>query len=389
MKLMICPPLILSKPSAGVRRVLDVYSRFRRHQVVLCVDSGSLQDSEPAVLAKLSSFREVVKSHSEPGLLLPWSVLRLASLARQADAVVCYDEFPPSVIYSYLVAKLSRKPLIIFYHIIIPATARRFNGSTFSPLSALYRKAILYSSAAICLDNGKEYGIFRSFFPDKPLHLAFNGAECPDTLSVDANGHSFEGLYMGVLQPRKGIMYFPDIWKEVSSRVPGAKLRIAGKSVNHNAETLRRKLVASGLGENVEMPGFVSEEEKRTMLNNAKVFIFPSLDEGLSLALLEALSSGVPAVLWDLPVFERFNEGVLKAHYPDTKDFADKVVSLIKDEAMRRETGKRGRTWVMEHMSWDNAAAREEDIFDRIASDMHLPDSPREEGAPSARGAVQ
>lgn len=389
MKLLICPPLILSKPSAGVRRVLDVYSRFGKHQVVIAVDKASLQDAEPAVLAKLSSFNEIVKSSFASGTLLPGSLLKLAAVARKVDAVVCYDEFPPSVVYSYLVAKLSRKPLIVFYHIIIPATARRFSGGTLSPLSALYRRAIRYSSAAICLDNGKEYSIFRSFFPDKPLHLAFNGAECSDSWSGELDGNAFEGLYMGVLQPRKGIMYFPEIWKGVSSRVPGARLRIVGKSVNHNAELLRQRLDETGLGENVELPGFVTEEEKRMMLNNAKVFIFPSSDEGVSLALLEALSNGVPAVLWDLPVFERFSEGVLKAHYPDTADYAEKVVSLIMDEAMRREIGKRGRTWVMEHMSWESAAAREEDIFDRIASDLHISVTPREENGPNARRAVQ
>ncbi len=352
--------------------MLEVYSRFRRHEVTVCVDTQSLQEADSSIAGKLPSFRSVVGAHYKPGPFLPGSIAKLASMARKMDAVVCYDEFPQSVVYAYLVARLSRKPLIIFYHIIIPATARRFSSSAVSPLSVLYKRAIRYSSAAICLDNGKEDRILRSFFPDKPLYLAFNGAEKTVEWRGEADGNASDGLYLGVLQPRKGIMYFPEIWKHVSAEIPDARLKLIGKSVDNNANMLRSRFEASGIGRNLDVAGFVSEEKKRAALGNSKVFLFPSSDEGISLALLEALSNGIPAVLWELPVFDQFSEGVIKARFADTADYAEKVVRLLRDETLRKELGRKGKEWVEGRMSWERAAEREEEIFDGIASDLNI-----------------
>ncbi|WP_238842094.1 glycosyltransferase family 4 protein [Sulfolobus sp. E11-6] len=55
--------------------------------------------------------------------------------------------------------------------------------------------------------------------------------------------------------------------------------------------------------------GFVPEKKKREILAKSRVFVFPSLYEGFSLVVAEALASYLPVVTWDLPWSKRFERG--------------------------------------------------------------------------------
>lgn len=52
-----------------------------------------------------------------------------------------------------------------------------------------------------------------------------------------------------------------------------------------------------GLAQQIHLAGFVSEIEKRRLLRQSRVFVLPSEREGFSLATLEAMGEGVPAIV--------------------------------------------------------------------------------------------
>ena len=97
-------------------------------------------------------------------------------------------------------------------------------------------------------------------------------------------------LFLGEIGPRKGVF---DMLKgvathkeEMNDRV---EIRIGG---NKNETQLKTFIKDNGLDNIVKFEGFVSGENKLRLLNWADVFILPSHNEGLPIAILEAMSYG-------------------------------------------------------------------------------------------------
>lgn len=86
---------------------------------------------------------------------------------------------------------------------------------------------------------------------------------------------------------RKGIVEFTDAVREICRRDSSVQVKIAGSG----PQSERAEQVAERYP-NVEYLGYISENDKRTLLNEASVYALPSHAEGLPVALLEGMAGG-------------------------------------------------------------------------------------------------
>lgn len=75
----------------------------------------------------------------------------------------------------------------------------------------------------------------------------------------------------------------------------GFRLVLAGSPGNAESEAYLRSLI--GDASNIELKGFVTDEELHSLYNRAKVFALPSLNEGVGLVALEAATHGCNIVI--------------------------------------------------------------------------------------------
>lgn len=101
-------------------------------------------------------------------------------------------------------------------------------------------------------------------------------------------------VFLGRLVDWKVVNLLVEAFAGVARRSPHARLQILGDGPM--AEPLRRQRDRLGLGECVEMPGWVSKSEGMERLRAADVFVLPSLRECGGNALLEAMAVGLPCV---------------------------------------------------------------------------------------------
>ena len=80
-----------------------------------------------------------------------------------------------------------------------------------------------------------------------------------------------------------------DIWS--SKKNPNEVFAVAGNIVSYGDDYKDRNL------KNVELLGFVSDEEVKALMKNCKAFIFPSKFEGFGIPPLEALSVGAKIIV--------------------------------------------------------------------------------------------
>jgi glycosyltransferase involved in cell wall biosynthesis len=93
-------------------------------------------------------------------------------------------------------------------------------------------------------------------------------------------------------------------------------------------------------------------------MSSAKLLLFPSHHESWGLVALEAMAAGLPVVGYDLPSSrEAFGDAMLSVPMFDVEAFADAVVRLLEDDALRDRYRKRGLEVATEH-DWADIASR-------------------------------
>ena len=136
------------------------------------------------------------------------------------------------------------------------------------------------------------------------------------------------------LVPRKNIDVLIAAVEQLANEGAALSLVIAGTGPEE--ERIRR--LAERLPGSVRFLGFIDEARKRSILTDTDVFVQLSTREGLSIATLEALASGVPCVVSNLPgVREPITPGGT-GWYVDNPEDVQSVVA-----ALRRVIGDRDR----------------------------------------------
>jgi len=104
-------------------------------------------------------------------------------------------------------------------------------------------------------------------------------------------------LNVGRHEPQKGQIYLIEAMSEIWSERPDAALLVVGRQGN-STNRLHEAVRGLDLGDSVRFLG--PRQDVAGLMRAADVFVFPSLFEGLGVALLEAMALGVPVVASDI-----------------------------------------------------------------------------------------
>lgn len=173
--------------------------------------------------------------------------------------------------------------------------------------------------------------------------------------------------FVGRLVHAKGVDWLLDIWKIVSRAEPQARLLIVGDGPDR--ATLSARAARLGVGDTVAFVG--RQEDVYRFLTASDVFVLPSRLEGISNALLEAMSQGLPVIAADdqlggnRTVVTQQGGGII-IPLGDTEAFAQSLLSLLRDQRLRIEMGRRARQNVMEGFSIESVARRYVEVYHEL-----------------------
>ncbi|MFB3789568.1 MAG: glycosyltransferase family 4 protein [bacterium] len=117
----------------------------------------------------------------------------------------------------------------------------------------------------------------------------------------------------------------------------------------------------------IRFTGFIREDEKLSFFAMAKLFVFPSLDEGFGLPPLEAMAAGLPTLCSDIEVFrENCQQTALYFDPHSAEDLAGRIALLLNDRSLREHYAAQGRIHAG-RFSWQNASRQVHAFLQRIA----------------------
>lgn len=174
-------------------------------------------------------------------------------------------------------------------------------------------------------------------------------------------------LYTGRLHEAKGIQYLVAAWSLVSARLPDARLWIVGDGPYR--EELFRQIADLGLDGRVVLCGAFDAVDE--FLAAADLFVLPSLEEGMSLSLLEALAAERPVIATDIAanqaLVEHERQGLLVPPQ-DPQALAAAVLRLFSDRALAQTLGQAGRQRVEREFSLSERAGDHLRLFERLVA---------------------
>jgi glycosyltransferase involved in cell wall biosynthesis len=175
-------------------------------------------------------------------------------------------------------------------------------------------------------------------------------------------------LYMGRLATEKNVEALLRAWKLVE--LPGCVLVVVGDG------PMRQQLQASHSSNNVIWWGYEADQAIRlALLQVAEVFMLPSLVEGLSLALLEAMASGTACVATDAGADGEVLEGgagIVISTQGVTTQLRTLLPVLREQPILSKELGRRARERVLERYTLQANIDALEQLYCNLIPNMPL-----------------
>jgi glycosyltransferase involved in cell wall biosynthesis len=232
-------------------------------------------------------------------------------------------------------------------------------------IGRLFENEHIRRAACLRALTAAEAEAFRAHGLTNPIAVVPNGVEIDTANSLSKReGHPSVILFLGRLDPKKGVEELLQAWALVQARAIGAgwKLQVTGWGDAAYVSRLQRLADELSLAASVSFTGPLFGAEKALAFRNAAGFILPSYSEGLPMTVLEAWSRGLPVLMTaECNLAEGFAAGAALPITTEPHAMANSLVAfLAMSDGERRAMGAAGRCLVENRFSWA-----------RVATEMH------------------
>lgn len=165
-----------------------------------------------------------------------------------------------------------------------------------------------------------------------------------------------------ILTAVKALTYIPPKYK--------VKLTVIGSG--YQKKEIKETAIKIGRGDNVRFIDELPRQEVLHLVELSDIFLFPSLREGGSWSLMEAMAIGLPVICLDWAGMAITTDKSCAIRLPVTspeqmpKDMAAAIVRLIENPVLRRQMGEAGRERIKNIFNWESKGFFMERILDKL-----------------------
>ena len=147
-------------------------------------------------------------------------------------------------------------------------------------------------------------------------------------------------LHIGTFEKRKDLLTLVKAFKLFKDNTKSnLKLVLAGsKNFNGNKQIykeIKRYILKNNLISFIIIPGYINKKQAVYYFNNAFTYVFPSIDEGFGIPLIEAMRARIPVLCSDIEIFKEIgNDSVVYFKKRDYDDLFNKLKLIFEDKTI-------------------------------------------------------
>jgi glycogen synthase len=171
-------------------------------------------------------------------------------------------------------------------------------------------------------------------------------------------------LAWGRVRYEKGFHVLARAVAALRPRVPGLECMIVGRGTY--LPELQSQIDIAGVGNLIEVPGYLPDDDLRAVIHRAGCVVIPSLYEPFGVVALEALAGGAPLIVADTGGLAELVGGTGSAllfEPGNADDLANCIERVLTDEDVAAEMVKRGGEILQATYSWDAIATRTMSVY--------------------------
>lgn len=272
------------------------------------------------------------------------------------------------------------------FPIVLRAEGAGFSGDCHWQLDALFGRRIkrrcFQAEACVAPSPAIERELIAAGYPRERIHGIPNGVKPAAKATAAARigirrtltesdprwaapGESPVAVFCGQLLAAKGLQHLLEAWRTIVAKRSDARLWIVGDGPER--PRLERLISDLGLTGRAALTGAI--DQVKDFLLAADLFVLPSLEEGTSLALLEAMSHALPIVASDVPgnraVVRHEVEGLLVPSQ-DPASLAAAIQRIWGEPDLADRLGAAAAIRVRSDFSLATMANRHEALFENV-----------------------
>ena len=158
-------------------------------------------------------------------------------------------------------------------------------------------------------------------------------------------------LHIGSFEKRKDLITLVKAFHVIKKQESNKKIKLVlagAQVVNGNKKIIKqinRYILSNDLENEVILPNYITKEDAHRYYKNALMYVFPSIDEGFGIPIIESFSYSLPVICSDTPIFKEIgNDSVSYFKKGDSISLSEKIQILINSEDLRKEFSKKGKS---------------------------------------------
>lgn len=338
------------------------------HRSMLGVFSNS---SQPNLQLHQAAAREGIESHliSCDGQMDRSVPASLRTLVKQTGADVVHAHgYKADVYLSFLLRRL-RTPVVSTCH-------TWYDNDIFVRLyGALDRLALRRFAGVVAVSSEVERRLLHAGVPRHRVRLIRNGIDLdpfdrrrhPTSGERDASSGLTVGL-VGRLSREKGIDLFLRAAASVLVQMPSTRFVVVGDGPDRAA--LEQLIGELGIGHRASLLG--RREDMPSVYASLDVMVSASRQEGLPVALLEGMASGLPLVataVGAVPSVIREGQTGILIPPENAELLASSILELLRDAPMRQRFGAAARTLIEDEFSADRMTSEYLHLYEEVVAE--------------------
>ena len=265
-------------------------------------------------------------------------ILPIKLLINKVDIVICPDYVAPIICYS--------KKIVVIHDNLFWKYPKNYPRIWRNYYTKLIHWGLNSKSIIITTSNYSKLGLLPLFKKNK-IYPVYQSSENFSIQNPNENGKKYI-LHVGTFERRKNLLTLIKAYKKLKKELKvDYKLVLVGSThINGDNKVLlqiEKYITEHNLFNSILIPGYIDKNKALYFYNNSLMYVFPSIDEGFGIPLIEALKLKVPVICSDIPIFREIaDDSVLYFEKQNEINLFERMKELILNKELSTKLVSKG-----------------------------------------------